>query len=154
MGHARSYPRALLTFFNAAGVALRRNWLPLIRLDEQRLLDAACRQTGLQDFGDDRFRQPLRILLEVYEREAALPLIGRLAAWHDTFRLLTNRLRLVEDRKRDPGIAAQEIRAPIFIVGLPRTGLTLLPNLLAQDHANRAPLTGNVCGTGCSVFPR
>jgi hypothetical protein len=68
-----------------------------------------------------------------------LNLVGRLAARHDTLRLLTNRLRLVADRQRHPDIAAQEIRQPRFIVGVPRTGSTRLPHLLAQDPANRGP---------------
>src|SRR5262249_17975739 len=54
---------------------------------------------------------------------------------------LTNRLRLEEDRRRHPEIAAEEIRRPIVITGLPRSGSTLLHALLAQDPANRVPQT-------------
>ena len=46
-----------------------------------------------------------------------------------------------EDRRRNPGIAGEEPRRPIFIVGLPRTGTTLLHSLLALDSASRVPLT-------------
>ena len=51
--------------------------------------------------------------------------------------LLVNRLRLQDDRTRNPGIGAEEIRRPLFIVGLPRTGSTLLHHLLAQDPGSR-----------------
>ena len=73
--------------------------------------------------------------------EARLNPMGRLATRHDLIRLLVNRLRMEEDRKRNPGIAAQETRRPIIITGLPRTGTTLLHALLALDPANRVPLT-------------
>ena len=107
-------------------MALRRAGLPLVQLDEQELFDTACRETGLRNFGDGSFHEHLGVLLKAYETEAKLTLIDWLAARRDTLRLLTNRLRLVEDRKRYPAIAQQDIRQPLFIVGLPRTGSTLL----------------------------
>ena len=79
----------------------------------------------------------MRLLLYAYETEARLTLLGRIAARADTISLLANRLRLVEDRRRHPGIAEQSIRRPLFIVGLPRTGSTMLHHLLAQDPASR-----------------
>lgn len=134
----------LIDAFNSVGRALTRTGLPLVSLDPEVLLDKACRKTGLSDFGDDFFCEPLRILLRSCEDEARLTLIGRRALWTDTLRFLTNRLRLVEDRKRYPSIATEPLRQPIFIVGLPRTGSTLLHNLLAQDPRNRVPWTWEV----------
>ena len=72
--------------------------------------------------------------------EARLNLMGRVAAREDLTRMLSNRLRLERDRHLHPEIAAEEIRRPLFIAGLPRSGSTLLYNLLAQDPANRVPL--------------
>ncbi|HXJ78330.1 MAG TPA: sulfotransferase [Candidatus Methylomirabilis sp.] len=123
---------------NALGAVLRRVGVPFVSLDEQDLLDAARRATGLDDFGDDSFREPLRHLLACLETEADLTLVGRIAAHRDLVGLLINRLHLTEDRKRHPEIADESIVAPIFIVGLPRTGSTLLHHLLAQDPTTRA----------------
>ncbi len=117
--------------------------MPLVRLDEQ-LLDRAAKNTGLSDFGDEAFREPLRILLSSFENEAALTLLGRLIARTDTLRTLENRLRHVDTLKRHPEIAAAPIRQPLFILGLPRTGTTILHELLAQDPANRVPMTWEV----------
>jgi len=144
MHHYLSNRSPLIKTFNLVGATLRQLGLPLGRLNELDLLDEACRKTGLSDFGDESFRQSLHILFESYQTEARLTLIGRLAVWYDTLRLLINRLQLVDDRKRYPGIAEQNIRKPLFIVGLPRTGSTLLHNLLAQDPDNRVPLTWEV----------
>lgn len=111
-----------------------------VQLGDERLLAEARAQTGLADFGDPAFLEPLRRLLASYEDEARLTLLGRIAARQDTVRLLASRLRLVEDRRRQPGIADEQIQQPIFVTGLPRTGTTLLHGLLAQDPASRAPL--------------
>ena len=54
-------------------------------------------------------------------------------------RLLANRLRIALDRRRFPAIAAERIERPIFVVGLPRAGTTLLHSLLAEDPEVHAP---------------
>lgn len=115
-----------------------------VALDEASLLEEAIRNTGLSDFGGDGFRTPLRIFLDSVEREARLNLIGRILARGDILNLLENRLRMTEARKRHPGIDAEEIVRPIFITGLPRTGTSILHELLAQDPAHRVPLAWEV----------
>ena len=79
----------------------------IVPLDEHALLDNACRKMGLTDFGDNRFREGLRLLLKSYDTEACLSFIGRIAARQDTLRLLETRLQLEQDRKRFPEIAKQ-----------------------------------------------
>jgi hypothetical protein len=102
------------------------------------------RATGLENFGDDRFRVPLGRLLDSFEREAALTLLGRFIARTDLVRLLANRLRMVDAWTRHPEIEAAPIRRPLFVVGLPRTGTSILHELLAQDPSNRVPMTWEV----------
>ena len=57
---------------------------------------------------------------------------------------LTNRLRIEQWRKDHPDVAPQQIVRPIIIVGQPRTGTSILHDLMAQDPANRAPLSWEV----------
>lgn len=133
-----------LRVLNGVGGALRRAGLPIVRLDEGALVARAVRQTGLDDFGDEAFREPLRRLLDAFEREARLTLLGRVIARTDVVRLLANRLWMTEVRRRHPGIDAGDVRRPIVIVGLPRTGTTILHELMAQDPANRVPMTWEV----------
>jgi hypothetical protein len=111
-----------------------------ISLDADELLETAQRATGLGDFGGDEFRTPYRIFLRACEDEARLHPLGRMLVRGDVLTWLSNRLRLEDARKRDPAIAAQRIERPIFITGLPRTGTTILHELLMQDPANRVPL--------------
>ncbi len=54
-------------------------------------------------------------------------------------RMLVGRLRIALDRKTWPEIADVKIERPIFVVGLPRTGTTLLHALLAEDPEVHAP---------------
>jgi Sulfotransferase family len=129
----------LLRLINACGRGFVNNGFSWMRPDEQTVLDKACKRTGLDDFGDDSFREGLGVLLRSYELDAELSFIGRLCVNGDTVRLLSNRLRLVADRRRHPGIGAEVIRRPLFITGLPRSGTTFLHALLAQDPAHRAP---------------
>lgn len=133
-----------LRVINRVGGALSAAGLPLVRLDEQGLLDEAARRTGLSDFGHSFFRQGLRRLLAGFESEAAMTTMGRIIARRDILRLLENRLRMIDARRRHAGIAAGEVHRPIFIIGLPRTGTTILHGLMAQDPASRVLMTWEV----------
>jgi hypothetical protein len=130
-----------LRVLNGLGGALRRVGLPVVRLDPDGLLTAARRTTGLDDFGDPRFRDALDRLVDAFEAEAALTTLGRLIARRDLVRLLENRLRMLDAHRRHPEIARGPVRRPLFILGLPRTGTTILHELLAQDPENRVPMT-------------
>jgi len=113
----------------------------VLPVEADALMAGARRSTGLDDFGQPPPQKPLRVLSESCEREAGLTLFGRLAMRGDIQRMLVNRLRIQEDRRRLPAIAGERIERPLFITGLPRTGTTLLHALLALDPAHRAPLT-------------
>jgi hypothetical protein len=114
---------------------------PFLRLDANRLVEVARRRAGADELEDTSFLAGLHRLVDSVETEAKLNLIGRIAVREDIIRLLANRFRVEQDRRRDPGIAAEDIRRPIFITGMPRSGSTLLHGLLAQDPANRVPQT-------------
>ncbi len=129
----------LVQVINAGGRLLGRR--AMAGFHEKDLLEVARRQAGLNDFGDTSFFEPLRRLIESLGAEARLNPVGGLATRYDLTRLLVNRLQMEEDRKRNPGIVEEEIRRPIIITGLPRTGTTFLHNLLALDPASRVPLT-------------
>ncbi len=111
-----------------------------IRLDADELLTEAQQRTGLSDFGGDDFQEPYRVFVTALVEEAQLHTLGRLIVRDDLLNWLGNRLELTEWRKRHPEIGAQPVTAPLFITGLPRTGTSILHELLARDPAHRAPL--------------
>jgi hypothetical protein len=115
------------------------------RPDVTSLLSIAEQQTGLRDFGNDRFLEPMTVLLESIEREAKLNALGRFVFNQHMAQLLRNRLYLERDSQIDRRISRRKIPRPVFITGLPRTGTTLLHSLLAQDEELfAAPLTWEV----------
>lgn len=129
---------------NAAGRGLARLGVVPISLDPDDLLAAASKAAGLSDFGPDSFLPGFHKLLESLEADGRLSLFGRFFARRQLLELLTHRLELADWRKQRPEIADVEIRRPLFILGLPRTGTTLLYGLLAEDPANRAPLSWEI----------
>jgi len=110
------------------------------RLVAESLVADAERRAG-RKFKDLSFFGPLQILLKAYNEEADLSLFGSLAVKWDVARFLSNLLKFEEEEEKHPEILQEEIRAPIFITGLPRSGTTFLHSLLAQDPANRVPLS-------------
>jgi hypothetical protein len=113
-----------------------------IELDQ--LADQARSSTGLDDLGEGSWREGAERLVEALNTEAALHELGNVIASSEIADYLTNRLRVVDWTKRNPEIAQKEIRPPIVILGLPRTGTTILFGVLAQDPDNRVPLTWEV----------
>ena len=111
-----------------------------IRLEADELLDEATRRTRLANFGGTAFLEPYRIFVKALDEEAKLHPIGRILARGDVRSWLENRLLLTEARRCSPEIAREAVYAPLFITGLPRTGTSILHELLAQDPAHRAPL--------------
>ena len=101
------------------------------------LLDKAKAATGLENFGDDGFREGLEILVDSADREAHLNENGRGAFDGQAIMLLCRRLEIEDWYTRHPEIDEQEIEAPLMVLGLPRTGSTALHCLLGEDPAVR-----------------
>jgi ketosteroid isomerase-like protein len=106
--------------------------------DAKAWLEESKRRTGLTDFGEDYFREGLEQFTRGIGRELRLTARGELAVRERALTYLTNRLQIEDWYRRHPEIEAQEIIAPVFGLGLPRTGSTLLQCLLAQDPAARS----------------
>ncbi len=107
------------------------------QLTEASILEAARRQAKLSDFSDERFRDPLRRIIDACHQTGRLSPFGRLMARRRLIEIAVNRLKIDEDIRRHPEILDVQIHRPLLVTGLPRTGTTLLYNLLAQDPAGR-----------------
>ena len=90
------------------------------------------------------FLKRYRACLNPARDEARLNLIGKIALKTDVLETLCARLQMERDRQLYPNIARQEIREPLFIVGLPRSGTSVLHSLLAADPEHRSPLMWEV----------
>ncbi len=101
------------------------------------LLEQACVQTGLQDFGDDWFLAPLQVLVDHVNRDAGLT-SPESSAGARIQGALADRLRLERYFKDYPEAAAGEVQLACAIIGLPRTGSTLLHRLLSASPRHTA----------------
>jgi hypothetical protein len=108
------------------------------------LLQTACNRAGLGDFGPDTFRAGLDRLVDGLATEARLNDLGRAIAPEGVLGHLTNRLQIVDWQRRYPEIGDGEITAPLFLIGMGRTGTTILHDLLGQDPRHRIPRTWEV----------
>jgi hypothetical protein len=106
---------------------------------EDALLSAASKAAGgATDLGADDFRDGFSTLLHAYDEESRLNPFGRWMVTQQLVALLRGRLETERARREHGDAFAREIRRPIFILGLPRTGTTALHALVAQDPANQA----------------
>ena len=141
---------------NASGIEGpgERNWIALANkvlaaglhpdvygalFERDDLMGAARTATGFRDFGPTDFIEPLDLLLDGYEQTSALNPIGKLAGRWYLMRLLCNRLRFEATWQNDRRVDSRAVQRPIFILGLPRTGSTLLHEVLSLHSALRAP---------------
>jgi hypothetical protein len=103
-------------------------------------MDAARAETGLDDFGEDSFRDGLERLCHSLNTEAKLNAVGEMALPQLLGKLLANRLKIEDWYRRHPEIDDEQITAPLIGLGLPRTGSTALAALLAEDPNARSLL--------------
>ena len=101
---------------------------------ESMLAEARRRSPGLEDFGAEDFRPALQALLQALTTEAQLSVLGQQLLSERIIELLRNRLVVEAYFKKYPQIAAEPIVAPLVIIGLPRTGTTLLQRILSCDR--------------------
>jgi len=102
------------------------------------VLSRAIRKTGLSDFGDPQFLEPLEVLVDSVNTEAALHSVGRMIIQGRISGVLVNKLIAQEAIKKHPEILDVPVRGPIIIAGLARTGTTMLHRLIAEDSRIRS----------------
>jgi hypothetical protein len=107
--------------------------------DTDTLLDTARQQTGLDNFGDEGFREGLEVLLETYDSNVADAASREACSITTTGRLAT-RLKMQAAFDETPEILDIELKTPMFVTGLPRTGTSAMVNLLNADPATKSLL--------------
>lgn len=109
----------------------------LINMSPHHMMDMVIKKSGLSDWGEENFQEPMQIFIESLEKEAHLDFLGRLILSRNIFGVLYNRLCIQDEIKNNQNILREEIKRPLFIVSLGRTGTTLLHNLLCLDPSIR-----------------
>ncbi len=107
------------------------------KLEEEKVMAKAKGNTGVSDLGELHYKAGMHQLFKTLN-EAPLTSFGQLSTNEFGVEALSNRLRQVDYLKRHKEVLDVKIERPIFIVGFPRSGTTLLQNLLALADDRRA----------------
>jgi hypothetical protein len=100
----------------------------------------ASRRAGTPGLADPEFLADLRVLHEAFLGVRELSFTGLAGLRAELLRHMVNRIRVRRYLAVNPQAAAAPVRQPVFVVGLPRTGTTLLHAALASMPGYRAPL--------------
>jgi len=130
---ATAYHRAPMRILNTVLRGASAVGLARFSLQRENLLATARKATGLQDFGEESFFDPMQRLINALEEEAELNPVGRFMNRTNILRLLKHRLHAQDLLTRHPEILERHIPDPVVVVGLGRSGTTRLHRLLASD---------------------
>ena len=96
------------------------------------LLDAARETAGLDDFGNTWFFDHMDKFIESINTEARLNEEGLGGAQGMVINAMVNRLRHIELVKQNPEIKDLPVDVSAIVVGLPRTGSTMMHRMLSS----------------------
>ncbi len=114
----------------------------IVGLDADELLGLARAMTNCDDLGEGDWpgwEETYRRTVTAIDEEADLHVLGRVLTRGETLRALATWLRLQRLWTERPAVLAEPIDAPLFVLGPPRSGTTILHELLALDPQLRAP---------------
>jgi len=106
----------------------------------EEIVDAARRETGLPDPDSDSWREGLEILLRDHVKTAVLTERGWSIMKSRYVSALATRMRVDAFMRTNPALARAPVKRPVFILGMVRTGTTMVSYLLDADPANRTLL--------------
>ncbi len=107
-------------------------------MQTKNLIAAAQELTGLTNLGDESILDALNRLVDALNGEAKLNARGEKSVEANLVSTLANRLRVEDYLAKHPELLERPIEKPMFVFGLPRTGTTLVINLLNADPARRS----------------
>jgi len=111
------------------------------------LVEQAHKETGVDAFDTETYREGLEVFVEDFNDGIAKGLYtegGIERAKDDSLHYLSNRLRVADYLRQRPELLERPIEKPVFVMGMARTGTTLMSNLLAADPNRRSPLTWEI----------
>ncbi len=113
------------------------------KLNAAELIEQARGTTELERFDSDSFCEGLDTFLsDINDSQPPEAALERVRG--NVVQMLVNRLKTTAYLDQRPELLQRPIERPVFVFGIPRTGTTLLNNLLAADPARRSPLTWEI----------
>ena len=125
---------------NRLGKSLKFLGLDPFKLNAEKIILKAKKKAGFKGDLSKHLEVSIHKLIESVNKEARLNSFGAMAAKILFERTLTERLRIDQYLISNPKIVQSEVKQPVFIIGMPRTGTTILHALLHEDENHRSPL--------------
>ena len=129
-----------LNIMNGVGRLLNRVGFNIYKLDAGSIIQKAAKDAGYQGKVPSELVIGLEQLVQSINKESRINAFGSIALKGLLKRTLTSRLRVEQVLKNNPTISQAKITSPVFIIGMPRTGTTILHSLLHEDLHHRSPL--------------
>ena len=129
-----------LNIMNGAGKFLNRMGFPIYNLDARSIVNKAKKDANYADEVPNDLVVGLEQLVHSINKESRINAFGSIALKGLLKRTLTSRLKVEQSLHDNPEILQSKITAPVFIIGMPRTGTTILHSLLHEDVNHRSPL--------------
>jgi len=111
------------------------------------LVEQAHKDTGIDAFDAETYREGLNVFVDDFNAGIAkglYPDSGIQRAKDDSVHYLRTRLKIAEHLRQNPELLERKVERPVFVMGMARTGTTLMSNLLAADPGRRSPLTWEI----------
>ena len=131
---------SLLNTINGVGNVFRAVGVDPFKLNAQKIISKAIKKADYKGAIPDNITVGLNTLIDSIEKESRINPFGALAIKGLLERTLYGRLKMEQVITANPSIIKLPIKEPVFIVGMPRTGTTILHALLHKDSAHRSPL--------------
>lgn len=129
----------MLNGINRTGKLLRSIGLDPFKLNADAVI-AKARKKAKYSGTLENAEKGLREMVRSINEEARPNPFGSLAVKGLLERTLYGRYKIEQVLAQNPEILQTEIKEPIFIIGMPRTGTTILHALMHEDPAHRSPL--------------
>ena len=129
-----------LKAINTVGALVEGCGIRLFELDRRRILAKAAETAG-HAYADDGLTEGLDRLIASTKADARLNAFGKFAFKTLIQRMADARFKVEKAIAERPEILDDPITEPLFIIGMPRSGTSILQALLNQDAAHRSPLS-------------
>lgn len=128
-----------LNVINGVGGTLKKVRLDPFKINADSII-AKVKKKANYNGSLPHAEEGLRELVKSINEEGKPNTFGSLAVKSLLERLLYGRYKVEQELAKNPQIEKEEIKQPVFIIGMPRTGTTILHALMAEDPAHRSPL--------------
>ena len=100
----------------------------------------AAQRTGVSEIDSDSWREGLTLMLDELNNSPAFTPFGRERVLGDATDALGRRIQVHNYIQAHPEVLDEPVERPLFVLGMPRTGTTVISYLLDQDPARRSLL--------------